>query len=95
MSKKDAYKQKAQSQIDALNADIDKLKAKANEAGADAKIEYHDQIEELEDMQKKASAKLDELHKASGEAWEDLASGVDSAVNALSKAIDSSISRFK
>ena len=95
MSKQDAYKQNINSQIDALVADIDKLKAKADGAEADTKIEYHEQIEELEDMQKKASTKLDELDKASDDAWEDLASGVDSALDSLSKAIDSSIDRFK
>jgi len=45
MSLKDAYVQKLQAKSDEWHAEIDKLKAKADSAKADAKIEYYKQIE--------------------------------------------------
>ncbi len=64
MSMKEAYEQKLQAQLDEWRAEIDKLKAKADNAEADAQVEYYKQIEELHSMQESATNKLDELKDA-------------------------------
>lgn len=94
MSMKEAYEKKLQSKLDEWSADIDKLKAKADSAEADAQLEYYRQIEELRTMQETASKKLDELKAASDDAWEDLKAGIDSAWDSLSSSIKSATSRF-
>ncbi len=94
MSMKDAYEKKLQSQLDEWAADIDKLKAKADNAEADAQLEYYKQIEELRTMQKAANDKLAELKNSSDDAWEDLKAGVDNAQASLAHAIKSATSRF-
>ncbi|MDW7646068.1 MAG: coiled coil domain-containing protein [Desulfuromonadales bacterium] len=95
MSKKEAYEQKLQAQLDEWDAEIKKLKAKADKAGADAQIEYHKQIEELQSMRKSAADKLSELKDAGDDAWEDLKTGIDQAWESLGNALKSASSRFK
>jgi uncharacterized coiled-coil DUF342 family protein len=95
MSTKDAYKQKLQAQLSEWNAEIEKLRAKADNAEADARIEYQKQIEELRSMHETASAKLAELKGASDDAWEDLKVGIDRASSSLSEALKAAKSRFK
>jgi len=95
MSMKDAYEQKLQAQLDEWGAEINKLKAKADNAEADAQLEYYKQIEELRSMQESASNKLVELKEAGDDAWEDLKAGIDSAWDSLGNALKSAASRFK
>ncbi|PKO35137.1 MAG: coiled coil domain-containing protein [Betaproteobacteria bacterium HGW-Betaproteobacteria-7] len=94
MSMKQAYEQKLQSKLDEWSAEIDKLKAKADSAEADAQLKYYKQIEELRTMQQAAGQKLDELKQARDDAWEDLKAGMDSAWDSLSSAVKSATSRF-
>lgn len=95
MSMKEAYEQKLQAQLDEWSAEIDKLKARADDAEADAQLEYYKQIEELRSMQEAASNKLAELKDAGDDAWEDLKAGVDSARDSLGNALNSASARFK
>ncbi|MFO7750683.1 MAG: coiled coil domain-containing protein [Desulfobacteraceae bacterium] len=95
MSMKEAYEKKLQGKLDEWNAEIDKLKAKADSAEADAQLEYHKQIEELRSMQQAASEKLDELKEAGDDAWEDLKAGMDIAWESLNSSIKAAVSRFR
>lgn len=95
MSMKEAYEKKLQSQLDEWNAEIDKLKAKADRAEADAQLEYYKEIEDLRSMQQAANSKLVELKSSSDDAWEDIKAGADSAWDSLGRAIKSAASRFK
>jgi len=95
MGIKEAYEQKLQAQLDEWKADIDKLKAKANEADADAQIEYYNQIDKLRAMQEAARNKLAELKTSGDDAWEDLKVGIENAWDSLGNALKSAKSRFK
>ena len=95
MSMKEIYQKKLQAQLDEWSAEIDKLKAKADRAEADAQLEYYKEIEELRSMQKEARSKLLELKNASDDAWEDLKAGMDSSWNIVGNALKSAASRFK
>jgi multidrug resistance efflux pump len=94
MSKKKAYHDKLQSQLDQWRAEIGKLQAKAQGRSAQAQLDYHRQVEELRSMQADAEKKLDELRQAGDEAWEDLKSGIDMAWDALGKSVKSAALRF-
>ncbi|MCJ7685048.1 MAG: coiled coil domain-containing protein, partial [Desulfobacteraceae bacterium] len=64
MSMKEAYQQKLEAQLDEWNVEIDKLKAKADKAEAEAQIQYYKQIEDMRVKQKAAREKLTELKEA-------------------------------
>lgn len=95
MGMKEAYQQKIRAQLDKWSAEIEKLKAGAENTDADTRIKYQKKIQELRTMQEKAEKKLDELKESRGEAWEDLKSGIEEAKDALGKALQSAKSRFK
>ena len=95
MGMKEAYEKKIEAQLNEWKTDIDKMKAKADKADAEAKLAYYKQIEELRTRQEVAQKKLAEL-KASGEdAWEDLKAGIDREWSSLGEAVKSAGSRFK
>ncbi len=95
MSMKEAYKKKLEAQFDEWKVEIDKLKAKANKAEADAQIKYHKQIENIRTKQEAVQEKLVELKDSGDEAWEDLKAGLDNAMKNLGDAIKTANSRFK
>ena len=94
MSNKQAYQQKVQAQLDEWSAEIDKLRAKADKADADAQIALNREIDDLRDKKNQAREKLDELSDASEGAWEDLKTGIEAASNQLGQALRSAQSRF-
>jgi chromosome segregation ATPase len=94
MDDKSAYRQKLEARLDQWRADIDKLEAKAAELGADARIEYQNQVEELRQKQDQTREKLEELDKASDESWEDLKGGFEKAWDDLGTAVKNATERF-
>lgn len=68
MSIKEAYEKKLQAQLDEWNAEIDKLKAKADKTEADTRLEYYKQIQGLRAQQQAAQTKLSELRQSSEDA---------------------------
>lgn len=95
MSTKKAYEEKLQAQLDEWNAEIEKLKAKADKAEADARIEYYEQIEKLREQQREAQSRLDEFRRAGEDAWEDLKAGIENARDSLGKAVKTAAARFE
>lgn len=94
MKTRDVYVKKVQAQLDDWDADIKKLRAKADKASANATLEYKSQIETLKQKRERAGKKLDELKSASDDAWEDLKKGLESATSALGNALKSAAARF-
>lgn len=94
MDSKQAYESKVKAQLDNFNAQIDQMKAKAAEANADAAIEYNKMIDDLTNKRDTAQAKLDEIGKASEDAWEDLKVGFESAWNDLENAFKNAMNKF-
>lgn len=95
MNSKEAYIQKLHAKIDEWNADIDRLKAKADQVEADSKIEYQKQVEALKNNRDDIEKKISEISRSGENAWEDLKAGIDLAREAMSEAIKSATSRFK
>ena len=65
--------------MDEWNAEIDKLAAKADQADADAKIEYHKQVEDLRAKRKDLEDKIAELQQAGESSWEDIKQGLENS----------------
>ena len=68
MSDKELYQQKMQAKLDEWKAEVDKLKAKASGASADAQLEMNKQIKALESKIEEGKAKLSELAIAGAKA---------------------------
>lgn len=95
MSMKDTYVQKLEAQLREWEADIDKMKAKADQAEADLQARYEEQIKDLQERRHAARQKLDELREASDSAWEDLKAGTEMARDAFGEAVRSALARFR
>jgi hypothetical protein len=76
---KTLYQQKKQAQIDEWKAEVQKLKAKASGASADAQIALHKQVETLESTLQDAKAKLAVIGDASTEKWESIKAETESS----------------
>ena len=93
--KKEAYQKQIEAELKAYDQKLDKLKAGAMGLKDDAKAEYNQQIDMLEQKIKSASEKFNALKSASGEAWDDVKSGMDTAVDELRNTYDNVIARFQ
>lgn len=90
-----AFIDKLAAQLKQWDAEIEKLEAKAEKAQADAKADYHQQIEELRDKKQAAQDKLEEVKQAGEEAWEELKSGAEEAFDTMKNAFQTAMSKFK
>jgi hypothetical protein len=94
-NKRKAYEEKLEAQLKEWSAQIALLRAKADNAKADAKIEYYKTVDALQHRQNEAKAKLQELKTAGDEAWEDLKAGAEKAWAEIKTAYHDATSRFK
>lgn len=95
MSQRDAYERKLAAQLDELNAEIDRLKARAAKAEADSEIDYQRQIDDLKAHREQARQKFHELRDASEDAWEEVRQGAERAWQDLSDAVRSASKKFR
>lgn len=80
MGMKEAYQQKIEAQLKEWSAKIGELKAKAEKATAERKIELHKAIDVLRTRKEAAQKKLKDIKEASAETWENLQSAMDRAM---------------
>ena len=93
--KRKAYEEKLAAQLKEWSAQIALLKAKADNAKADAKIEYYKTVDALQHKQNEAKVKLQELKTAGDGAWEDVKTGEEKAWAEVKTALHDATSRFK
>jgi predicted nucleic acid-binding Zn-ribbon protein len=77
MSKRDEYVEKMKTQLDEMNAELDKLAAKSENAKKDLQARYKQEMADLRAQSKQASAKLDEFKTAGEDSWDDLVAEMD------------------
>ena len=95
MNKRKRYEEKLDAQLEEWSAQMALLKAKADSATAEVKIQYYKSIEALQYEQDTARMKLDELKGASDEAWEEIKTGVEEAWTVVQDSLRSAASKFK
>ncbi len=78
-----------------MSCKVDKLKARARSAEADARIDREEEIDRLEARREEMRKKLEELRHSSDDAWDDIRAGAERAWDSLSEAIKSARNRFK
>jgi hypothetical protein len=92
---KKAFIDKLTAQLKQWDADIEKLKARAEEAQGEAKTKYNKKIQDLRDKKEAARDRLEEVKQASEEAWEKLKSGTEKAFNEMKDSLHAALSKFK
>lgn len=83
-----AYKDKMQAQMKESEAKVEQIRAQAQKAQAETKIEYNHQAKE-------ASGKMKDLREAGSDAWNELKQGIKDAGTDLSSAIDKASNRMR
>lgn len=92
---KEAYREIMNARLKELEAEIQKLSAKAEAKKARAKIDYQEQLRSVQNRKDAVRSKLDELSRSSGEAWMDLKRGVEEAWEELKQATQRARARFE
>ena len=95
MEIQDAYKQKLAAQLKEWSAQINLLEAKVENAGADVKVKRAEVLHGLRAKQRAASEKMQELEKASGDAWEQAKVTADKIWGDLKAGVAEAQAKFK
>ena len=95
MGLKEAYLSKREAELKEWDAEIMKLQAKAEQAKAQVQIVYYEQIAALRVQQTTVRDKLAEMRQATGEAWESVKVGFDSAWTELKSGLAGAAAKFK
>jgi hypothetical protein len=69
-----------------LGAKLDKLVAKADEAGTEVKIDYRKGLDHIKDKRAIVQGKLDAYKAANGQKWDNFKGGVETAWHDLEDA---------
>jgi len=93
-NRKNAAIDKFNARMEQAEARIDMLKAKAEEADADARLRLNEEIDDIRSRKDSLKKKMHELQTASDEAWQDLKAGAEAGWRALSNAVDRATSRY-
>jgi predicted ATP-binding protein involved in virulence len=93
--KRKAFEEKLDAQIKEWTAQIALFKAKADNARAEAKVEYYKTIESLQHKRDAAKKKLHELKESGDEAWDGLKAGAEKAWDEVKKAFHAAAAKFK
>jgi hypothetical protein len=88
---KDAYVAKMEAQLSEWGAKLKEMKAKAEKAAAQGRLDYQQRLEKVRAQEKhdQARRKLDEVKAAGEDRWEALKAGVEGAWKELKKSVDS------
>jgi hypothetical protein len=95
MGHRDEYQRKMEAELREWQGRLDILKAKADKAGAEARLEYLERIEALRAKQQEVQQKLGQLQAAGEDAWDDIKAGLETAWSDFRQALDSASRRFK
>jgi DNA-binding transcriptional regulator GbsR (MarR family) len=89
-----AFRKQMETKLNEYGEKIDQLQAKSEELGGDAKAKAEQQLTALRQKRDEASEKLKGLGSSSGDAWEQLKSGIDAAMEDLGNAYKKAAAEF-
>lgn len=90
-----AWREKREAQVQEMAARMDLWEAEAKKAKADARIRYAEELGKLRGKLETARLKLSLLQDTGEVAWDDVKSGVESAMKDLRSAVERASSRFE
>ncbi|NTU97205.1 MAG: hypothetical protein HGA62_05230 [Chlorobiaceae bacterium] len=95
MGIKEAYKKKAEAEVELAQARLAEFKAKGKTMAEEMHVRYAEQIVTLEHGIDSARLKLKEVGEAGEDRWEHLKDGVENALRSLSSGIHSMADKLK
>jgi uncharacterized protein YukE len=88
MDTREIYKEKTEATIEELNARIDLLRSQMKGKAADAKLSLNSQVELLEEKRQDLESRLRQLRSSAGDAWKEIAIGIDQALDDVGQALE-------
>ena len=95
MKNREEYIENLSIELKEWSAQIDVLTAKAENAAADLKLKYQEDIEALRRKQQAAAEKIKELQETSGDAWESVKETAEHVWDDLRTGLAAVVSKFK
>jgi hypothetical protein len=95
MESREAYKQKYEAQLKEWGAKIAALKANAEKAQAQAKIDFAAHLNALHKASEGAKAKLEDVVHATGDKWQELKVDADKAWHEVEQALEGALAAAK
>jgi len=95
MKKHSLYMEKIDAKLTQYNAKLAHMKGKAAEVQVDMKLEYLDQVKNLEKRRDNFVTRHDQLKGASGDKWKDIKVGTEEIWNELEDTFNKAVTRFK
>jgi hypothetical protein len=93
-TKKEIYQQKVEAKIEQVNAQIDSYLSKIDETKADTKLEIKNQLDDLTNQRKTVERKFEEIRNAGQDAWSDMRSGLDDAIDELEASFKQAVDKM-
>ena len=95
MKQSEAYRSKLEGQMQELDAEVDKLKARARQAGAEQRIKYNEYLDVLDEKRETIKSKMSELKDDGEDALDELKAGMQDAWQRLAIAKKAAEAQFK
>jgi uncharacterized coiled-coil DUF342 family protein len=92
---KERYKQTYQAQLDEWSKEIARLRARADAARADARVEMHKKVDALDKNLQEAITTFAQLAQASDEAWGSVRKGAESAWASMKSSLNEAAAKFR
>ena len=89
-----AFREQTETRLAEYKKEVDQLQTKAEKLEGDAKAKAEQQLTALRQKQDEVTEKLKDLNYSSGNAWEQLKSGIDAAMEDLSNAYKKAATEF-
>lgn len=90
-----AYQQKMRAKIKEMKAHMQKLEARMDNAGADMRLSHQKNLDDWKSRFEEIDSKLSQLSESSGDAWEEVRTGIDKAAGDLQTAIRNAVEQLK
>ncbi|MBN1432026.1 MAG: hypothetical protein JW931_04570 [Methanomicrobiaceae archaeon] len=94
MAEIDPYITKMEAKIEEMDAELNKIKARAKSKGADAEIQFNDLAAEYEQKKTEMMKNVADLKYTGKSAAKDLKEGADQALGELTESFEKAKSRF-
>jgi len=92
---RDEYQKQIETQLKEYDQKLDELEEKARTVKQETKALFNQKIEALREKQRAAHMEWERLSSSSGKAWEDIESGMNTAMDDLAKAYHDAVSHFE
>lgn len=94
MSKRDEYAEKLKSQIDEWNADLDRFEAMMEQANAEFRQRYQQELDDLRQRRDHVYQELKRVQQATDDAWDEVWRGAEEAWTVMKTAVERARSKF-